>query len=557
MKLLNKLKTALSSTSTWGYIVVLSLIIIPWFLTPGYLFFTDYTLGPNISLDWANRSFLFNIMLKGLSFIFSIAFLEKIFISGVLLLILLGGRLLVKTILEYYSRDKAASSGLIFVLSLFTFFNPFVYDRALYGQFGVLIAYGFLLFVVSYLFKVFYRFDLKNIYFASIFTALALMFSVHFIFLLVPFYLLFLIGLFFQKKKAKKYGGIKNFWLVALSALLIILVINANWLVALATNSSQLGDFVEQGITSQDLVAFQTAGNNSWDTLNNVLLMSGFWGKDQLRYSDLTDIVGWQRGFILIIPIILYGVYLSLKKNKFLSIGLLIIFALSIFLAIGIKSPVTSGLTLFFYNHLPFYKGLREPQKWVAAIIPIYLFYLILGSFYLSKVKIIINNRLVSGLVLAFIIVMQAPLLFWGFNCQAKPIPYPSDWYEVDNLLSDGSNCSDRILFLPWHLYMSFNWSKKIMVNPARTFFSCPVISGTNMEWGGIYDNSRSADGAIIGDWLQNKGQGGVPALAGDPIRYIILAKELDFTSYLWLNSSFDVDLILETKTLLVYETKY
>jgi hypothetical protein len=206
---------------------------------------------------------------------------------------------------------------------------------------------------------------------------------------------------------------------------------------------------------------------------------------------------------------------------------------------------------------LPFYKGLREPQKWVAAIIPIYLFYLILGSFYLSKVKIIINNRLVSGLVLAFIIVMQAPLLFWGFNCQAKPIPYPSDWYEVDNLLSDGSNCSDRILFLPWHLYMSFNWSKKIMVNPARTFFSCPVISGTNMEWGGIYDNSRSADGAIIGDWLQNKGQGGVPALAGDPIRYIILAKELDFTSYLWLNSSFDVDLILETKTLLVYETKY
>lgn len=564
MNPLKNLKLNRLSASFWGYVLIILAIITPWFLKPGYLFMTDMVWGPKISLDWTGSWFLFNLLVKSLSFVLPIDFLEKIFISGIFLLILLGGRLLVKAILEYNDPSAAPSRGLIFVLSLFALFNPFVYDRALYGQFGVILSYGCLLFVAAYLLRAYRTLDFKNFYPAAIFTALALMFSVHFIFLLAPFYLLFIIGLIEKRREIKPIGSARNFWLAALFSVLIVLVLNANWLFAIAFKASPLTNFVEQGITTQDLAAFATAGKTPAETFSNVLLMSGFWGKDQYRYFDLTIAPGWQRGFILLAPLILFGLYLSFRRRsrpaKIFSASLLVIFAAAVVLAVGIKSPLTNGLTLFLYNHFPLYKGLREPQKWVAVLIPIYLFYLTLGAARLSRAKIIRENRLTSGFILAAIIVMQASYLFWGFNRQASPTAYPADWYEANQLLVNRSpqsyGCADRVLFLPWHLYLSFNWVGKIVANPASAFFTCPVLSGTDMEWGGIYDNSQSPDGAAVASWLAAQGKTGVPILSGPPIRYIILAKEVDFASYSWLNSLSYVKLLLETKTLLVYEIK-
>jgi len=551
----------------WPYVLVIVLIILPLFIKSGYLFFTDISWGPNINLDWHRPYFLFNSIVNALSFVLPIDLLEKIFITTTLILILLGGRILIKTILEYCnnSKDIIISRGLIFVLSLFALFNPFVYDRALYGQFGILIAYGCLFFVITYLFKTWQALDFKKLYPVAIFSVIALMFSAHFIFLMLPFYLLFLIGIFLKRQEIKTVGLFRKFKFSLLFSIVIVLVINANWLTAIFINSSPLNDFFQKEVTSQDLIAFSTAGKTPTETITNVLMMSGFWGKDQFRYLDLTDISGWQRSFILLLPIILYGVYLSFRKNsrqnKIFIFSLLIIFIAAILLAVGIKAPIARSLTLFFYDHLPFYKGLREPQKWVAVIIPIYLFYLTLGVIGLNRLKIIIKNRFLGGVILTAIIVMLAPSLLWGFNRQVKPTPYPDDWYEVNNLLiskfSKTKDCSDRILFLPWHMYLKFNWAGKVIANPSSNFFKCPIISGTNMEWGGIYDNSGNFNSEAIVNWLKLKGDEGMPTLVGDRVRYIILAKEVDFKDYLWLNKAPYLQLIKETETLFVYEVRY
>jgi len=541
-------------------------VVLPWFFRPGYLFFTDMVWGPKIGLDWASSWFLFNLLIKSLSFVLPIDFLEKIFIVGVLTVILLGGRMLVKTVLEYDRglTGGGSANGLIFVLSLFTLFNPFVYDRALYGQFGILLAYGCLLFTVAYLFRAWQTLDFKNSWLSAIFSGVALMFSVHFVFLLAPFYLLFLLGIFGKRREIKTAGGLKKFWLACLLSLVIVLVLNANWLLALVFKASPLIGFVEQGITNQDLAAFATAGKNGAATLGNVLLMSGFWGKDQFRYFNLTDAPGWQRSFILLAPLILYGVYRSFRRpgrgSKIFSAALLMIFVTAVVLAVGIKSGMTRNFVMFLYDHLPLYKGLREPQKWVAVIIPVYLFFLTLGASRLARVKAVVNNRIVGGLLLAAVIVMQAPSLLWGFNRQVHPTPYPDDWYQVNKLLLSRSatshECSDKILFLPWHLYMSFNWIGKIVANPAPAFFACPVLSGTDMEWGGIYDNSTDPNSAAVAAFLAARGKGGAPKLTGSPVRYIVLAKELDYASYLWLKDLPYVKPLLETRTLLVYEVK-
>ena len=549
-----------------GYVLVILMIATPWFLRPGYLFLTDNVWGPIIKLDWTSSWFLFNLLIKGLSFIFPLYFLEKIYITSILILILLGGRLLAKTVLEYYNEEKGGiiSRGLIFALSLFALFNPFVYDRALYGQMGILISYGCLLFVVAYLLKTGQTLDFKNVWQSAIFSAVALMFSIHFIFLLAPFYLLFLSGLSLKRREIKSSGLTKKFWFSLLISLGIVLLLNANWLFAIIAKTSPLANFVERGITAQDLTAFQTAGATPAETFTNVLLMSGFWGKDNFRYLSLTTMPGWERSFIFLAPIIIYGVYLSFKKSrraeKVMSLGLPLIFSLAVFLALGIKTPLTRGLTLFLYNHLPYYKGLREPQKWVAVMIPIYLFYLTLGAARLARTKIVINNKILSGIILAAIIIMAAPSLIWGFNRQASATPYPNEWYETNNFLvnraAQSYGCSDKIIFLPWHLYMSFGWIGRIVANPAPAFFTCPVISGTNMEFGGIYDNSHNPDSDAVAAWLSAKGQSGLPAISGTPPRYIILAKEIDWAKYTWLGGLKYLTLIKETPTLLIYEIK-
>jgi len=560
---LEKMKNKIKVFGPYGLVILA--IILPWFFLSGYLFLTDMVWGPNISLDWTSSWFVFNLLVKIFSFVLPIPFLEKVFITGVLLLILLGGRTLVRTVLEYGRKktDARFSNGLVFALSLFALFNPFVYDRALYGQFGILAAYGCMLFTVAYLFKTWQTLDFKNLRSAAVFNAVTFLFSAHYIFLLLPFYLLFALGLYGKRREIKKGDAGKKFWPSVLLYFLIVAVLNANWLIALAVVAAPLTDFVQKSITNQDLIAFATVGKNGAATLGNVVLMSGFWGKEQMRYFDLADAPGWQRGFVLLAPLIIYGAYRVFRKTdratKVFGAALLIIFVAAAVLAVGIKSSMSRGLTMFLYDNLPLYKGLREPQKWVAVIVPIYLFFLTIGARYASKAKLVVKNRVLSGLLLAAVIIMQAPSLLWGFNRQVRPTPYPEDWIAVNKLLLGRSapshECSDRILFLPWHMYMSFNWVGKIIANPARVFFSCPVLSGTDMEWGGIYDNSRDPDGAAVAAWMAVQGKNGPPVVSM-PIHYIILAKELDFKSYLWLNDLPYVKPLLETTTLLVYEVK-
>ena len=563
MDFVKKIKFNHLAKFPWRYILVVLSIVLPWFFRSDYLFFTDLVWGPHIYLYWSNSWFLINLLIKVLYFIFPLAFLEKLFISGILILILAAGRRLVQVVLAGMP-DAASSHGLIFILPLFALFNPFVYDHALYGQFGILAAYGCLLFVAAYLLEAGRTLDFKRLWRAALFSAIALLFSLHFIFLLAPFYLLFSIALVWRHREIKTVGQTKKLLSALLLSILIIFLLNTNWLVALAIGASPIGNFVAQGITSRDLEAFSTSGRTTGETYANVILMSGFWGKDQYRYADLTAVSGWQKGFIFLLPLIIYGVYLSFhgrtRGEKIFSASLLVLYVFAITLAVGIKSPVTGPLTQFLYDHLPFYKGLREPQKWVAVIIPIYLFYLTLASARLYSSKFISDKRWLAGTLLGLVIIMQAPLLLWGFAGQAKPTPYPDDWIATDRLLVDRSadsyGCSDRILFLPWHLYLSFYWSGKIMANPAPHFFSCPVLSGTNMEWGGIYDNSLNPDGAAVSAWLAERGVNGPPAVAGTPLRYIILAKEVDFTSYLWLNDLPYLTPISESLRLIVYEIK-
>lgn len=555
---LKKIIQTISVKDILPYIPVVLAIVIPLFFDSGYVFMTDFVWASNMNLlDWASGFFYFNLIIKILSFALPLDFLQKLFLSLAILTALLGGKKIADNFLE--------SKWLVFVASLFFVFNPFVYDRIMYGQVWMVFACGFLFLAAGYLLEYLDKSRPKSFLLAALFASLAIQSANYFIFFAAIFYLLSFVLLFVPNGHREVKARIKLFGLAAL----IVFSLNANWLVGNFFGKADIGKFLSSGISKQDLVAFQTSGKTGGEALKNVMMMSGFWGKDQYRYKDLTQIKeNWGRSLYFLLPLILLGLYSALKRKKekenfnlrYFAIGLIFIYVAAVTLAVGIRLPVAREITYWLFDNLPFYKGLRETQKWASVIVVVYGIFLALGIKEFFKYKFVSANKYLFALFLGGIIIMQAPLLLWGFGGQVKPVDYPKDWYEANEFISleslkaGSEKCADKILFLPWHLYMSFGWLGKIVANPAGTFFTCPVIRGTNMEWGGIYDNSQSVEGSLAGEWLDKKGGTGLIEKNELNIKWIILAKELDWRNYLWINNTKRINLAKETETLLVYK---
>ncbi|MFA5047592.1 MAG: hypothetical protein WC516_00960 [Patescibacteria group bacterium] len=557
-KILSYLKSSKYAMLVLGAEILAVLSIAwPWFLKPGYLFFTDFVWGPNMPIKWYDNWFFLDLAVRGAAQIIPVDFLQKVFICLVLFVVVRGAHHLVREIILIQKKtERAPSSGLVFILSLFALFNPFVYDRVMYGQFNIVAALGFMCLALACLLSYIRSNKLRAAIGVGVFSGLTILFSMHFIFPLALLVLLLVIYTLL-----KKQINWKQFLKVFGLTLFFIITINLNWLLGLTGQMPNVFNAVTIQISSQDLVAFQTSGKTGGEAITNVLMMSGFWGKDQRRYADLTSFgANWGRSFFLLLPLILYGVWLGFrspdKKKRGFTLGLIILFAVSAFLAIGIRTGPTKAITLWLFDHLPFYRGLRETQKWVALEVVIYLIFLSCGAKELFCKKPVVRLDAVFKIVLVAIIVMQAPLLLWGFGGQIRPTKYPADWYQADSKISATGSCQGNILFLPWHAYMSFNWIGNIVSNPAKSFFSCPTISGTNMEWKGIYDNSGDKNAQQITKWLVSGGQTNLLTVGNLNVNYIVLAKELDWQNYLSQIHDKDFDLIQDSATLLVYRIK-
>jgi hypothetical protein len=118
-----------------------------------------------------------------------------------------------------------------------------------------------------------------------------------------------------------------------------------------------------------------------------------------------------------------------------------------------------------------------------------------------------------------------------GFARQLIPVWYPEDWYKVNAILNQDNN-DFKVLFLPWHLYLSLDFNHKLITaNPAKGFFDKPVIQGENMELGKIYSQNRSIENQEIEGLIINNNLSAdniITALENRGIKYIIFAHDLD-----------------------------
>jgi hypothetical protein len=277
----------------------------------------------------------------------------------------------------------------------------------------------------------------------------------------------------------------------------LVVVGSSYWLVpALQGTATPLSTF-----TAEHTEVFKTAGDTSVGVMGNVLALHGFWGEREPwadRFLIPKDLPLFGIAFSVLALLIAYGFYAGLKnrETRSLSIFALLVAAAAVIFSVGVGDGPLRNINLWLFEHVSFWKGFRDTQKWTSILALVYALYagygaaLLLGT---CKQRF----RLLTLAILLAIPVIMTPMILFGFAGQLQTVHYPESWAQVDGVLKKQEDC--KVLFLPWHQYytLAFN-DDHLVANTASVYFDCEVVSGKNMELGSI--DSQGGFGGTYSD---------------------------------------------------------
>jgi hypothetical protein len=98
-----------------------------------------------------------------------------------------------------------------------------------------------------------------------------------------------------------------------------------------------------------------------------------------------------------------------------------------------------------------------------------------------------------AALLLAWPVLLGLTML-GGFARQLVPVQYPAEWQAAKNVLTSlPPEGKGRLLFLPWHQYLSLDFNRQLVTaNPATLFFGPETVISLAPEFGSV--PARSGD---------------------------------------------------------------
>jgi hypothetical protein len=414
--------------------------------------------------------------------------------------------------------------------------NPFVYDRLYAGHVSFLLAYAVLPLAVASLLKA-TRADagrsawVRPVLWITLLVAL----TPHFAWIIaVP--CIVLVACDRSRSTLRRLGGVA----------LAVLVTNAYLVLPAVVGGGQ--NAVDVG--PADLTAFRTSGEGL-GVLGNVVGLHGFWRQEVPLPKD--EVPGWPLFLAAILLVAVAGARTVWRRGDDHRLVLVAGGAggIGVVLAVGDQGPAGAVYRWLFVN-VPGFEIMREPQKFSALVALAYAVLFGLGAEALVRGATgRVSGRMWAATVLVLPIA-ATPTLFWGLRGRVEVSHYPAAWAEADRLMGDGP---ERILFLPWHQYLGFPFTGRVVANPASNAFRRDVIAGDNVELPELRSASLSARSAYLefvyehGAQVETFGQ----LVAPHGVKYVVVAKVVDWRTYAWLDRQRDLVKVLDRPGIAVY----
>src|ERR1700694_269349 len=540
--------------------IALSLLIAgPWLL-PGYVFGTDWA-GPRhftVPSDLSSGT-LFDAVLAAVSAVISAEVTTKLLIVAALL----AGGLGAFRALPVGGFIPRAMASLIYV------FNPFVYGRIHYGQLLLVAGYALLPWIATQMLRLMREPGWRPaLILAAGLAALGIL-DLH---LLIPAGLLLVgagIAFGIAHRGDRPYVG--RLARDAALALAATAAASSYWLIPLLSGASSEGRTIAN-VGTADLAAYSVSTDPNLGLIPNLLGLYGFWAEDTGRFTSMKAFVPlWPVVLLVLIALGALGAKAAIQKAPTLPsprgggtfprpwvFALLGAGAVALVLEMGVATPLTEPAVRFLDTVFPPYRGMRDAGKWAALLALVYAQLIPLGAIVLlgwvEGMKREFVGALTTGLLLALPLYYGNGLLF-GIHGEVQPSAYPAGWYQADQVLGADPH-PGRTLFLPWHLYLALDFvrnTNNVVASPAPSFFSVPVVVSQDPEIGAIAPPSNP-DQAVVSQLIAAGAAGAwARELAGRNIKYVLLAREVDWTSYRFLASQPGFALVGDYGSIAVY----
>ena len=168
-----------------------------------------------------------------------------------------------------------------------------------------------------------------------------------------------------------------------------------------------------------------------------------------------------------------------------------------------------------------------------------------------------LHNRELIGLSVLLLPFIYVPTMLFGFAGQLKTVDYPKSWYNFNEKLKREEG-NGKILFLPWSLYMSYDFTPRVIANPSDRFFERKTIYSNNAEFSGIKSPHKTSDQKFIEERIlaQKEATYLGQLLAEIDVEYVLLSKGFNHEQYGFLDSQTDLKLTSSQNGLKVYKNE-
>jgi hypothetical protein len=504
------------------YLALAALVLGP-ALLPGYIFALDMVFVPHPPWPAGFSSIaVFAATLHVLNFLVPSWLEQKL----ILLAIFAGAGLGLHRLVPVRDEWARYAAGFLYAV------NPFTYSRLMSGQFLVLAGYALMPWFVAALLRFVRGPGWRTAWPVGAWTLAIALVSLHYLgFAALAAGFALAMALWRDRRRPQRLARLAG-WGAGLAA--GVAAVGA----ASAGEAAKAASFGDRYF-----LAFRTASDPVFGQILNTLAQYGFWGdREGIYVLPKAAAPWWWAVALAILAVATLGAATAWRAHRREVALMLALLLAGLVLAQGIIGSPLSGLNRFLLAHVPLYGGYRDPGKFVGLIALALAYLYGLGADWASAHRR--APQWLGGLLVALPLVYTPTMLF-GAGGQLRAADYPRDWYALNQRLN-AEHSTGKVLFLPWHLYMKFEFAGRIIANPAPHFFDRPTIAGDNAEIGLI---ERGSGSPVSGD------RATLPArLRTQGVEYVVLAKDADYKDYSWLDSQPDLRRVSDTQNLRVYK---